>query len=145
MAQTTAPTPARLAFLLIPPLAWMALIFTLSGQPSDELDRAWWDVGLRKLAHVTEYAVLTALWWRALRHLGISRPLLLAVTICLAYAASDEVHQTFVDGRQGTPVDVLIDSIGMTIAALAIHVTTRAAGSADRRGRWPRRPAPRAP
>jgi VanZ family protein len=111
---------ARVAALLIPPLAMMALIFVLSGQPSDNVDRAWWDVLLRKLAHVTEYAVLTALWWRALRSLGVRRPILGAIAISLCYAATDEFHQTFIDGRHGTPVDVLIDSVGMTIAALLI-------------------------
>jgi VanZ family protein len=42
----------------------------------------------------------------------------LAVVIALAFSASDEFHQTFVDGRHGTPVDVLIDAIGMTLAAV---------------------------
>ena len=37
--------------------------------------------------------------------------------ISLVYAVTDEFHQTFVDGRNGTPVDVLIDSIGIAIAA----------------------------
>ena len=132
MAQTTAPTPTRLAFLLIPPVAWMALIFVLSGQASGEVDRAWWDVAARKVAHVTEYAVLTALWWRALRALGVSRPIAGAVAIALLYAVTDEFHQTFVDGRQGTPVDVIIDSIGMAIAAAVIY--------ARRRSRGPSRP-----
>jgi VanZ family protein len=132
MAQTTAPNRARLALLLLPPLVWMGIIFALSGQPSDEIDRAWWDVALRKLAHVTEYAILTALWWRALNALDVSRPLVGAVAIALLYAASDEFHQTFVDGRQGTPVDVLIDAIGMTIAAVAVY--------ARRRSRGPSRP-----
>ena len=98
----------------------MGLIFVLSGQPSDNVDRAWWDVLLRKLAHVTEYAVLTALWWRAMRSLGVRRPILVAIAISLGYAATDEYHQTFIEGRHGTPVDVLVDSIGMTIAALLI-------------------------
>ena len=132
MAQMTASNPTRLALLLGPPLVWMAVIFVLSGQPSDEIDRAWWDVAARKVAHVTEYAVLTALWWRALRALGASRPLAGAVAIALLYAASDEFHQTFVDGRTGTPVDVLIDSAGMAIAALVIY--------ARRRRRGPSRP-----
>jgi VanZ family protein len=132
MAQMTARNPTRLAALLLPPLAWMGVIFVLSGQPGDDIDRAWWDVFLRKLAHVTEYAVLTVLWWRALRALGISRPLAAAVGIALLYAGTDEFHQTFVDGRRGTPVDVLIDSIGMTIAALLIY--------ARRRSRGPSRP-----
>jgi VanZ family protein len=132
MTQMTAPNASRLAALLLPPLAWMGVIFVLSGQPGDDIDRAWWDVLLRKLAHVTEYAVLTALWWRALRALGISRPLAAAVGVALLYAVSDEFHQTFVDGRNGTPVDVLIDAIGMTVAALLIY--------ARRRSRGPSRP-----
>ena len=113
-------SPARIAALVLPPLAVMALIFFLSGQPSDNVDRAWWDFLLRKLAHVTEYTVLTLLWWRALRGLGVRRALAAAVLVSLAYSCTDEFHQTFVDGRHGTPVDVLIDSIGMVIAALAI-------------------------
>jgi len=118
MAPTTAHTPARLALLVVPPLLMMGLIFVLSGQPSDNVDRAWWDVGMRKLAHVTEYAVLTLLWWRALHGLGLRAALPAAVAISLLYACTDELHQTFVDGRHGTPVDVAVDSIGIAIAAL---------------------------
>ena len=33
------------------------------------------------------------------------------------YAATDEWHQTFVEGRHGTPVDWLIDAAGVAIAA----------------------------
>ena len=71
---------------------------------------------LRKLAHVTEYAVLTALVAGAARPRR-AVPLAVALAISLGYAATDEFHQTFVDGRHGTPVDVLIDSIGIAIAA----------------------------
>jgi VanZ family protein len=110
----------RLVALLLPPLLAMGLIFFLSAQPSDEIDRAWWDIALRKLAHFTEYAVLTALWWRALRGLGARRPLAAAIAISLGYACTDELHQTFVDGRKGTPVDVLIDSAGIATAAALI-------------------------
>jgi VanZ family protein len=115
-------SPARLAALLVPPLIAMALIFFLSAQPSDPVDRAWWDVLLRKAGHVTEYTVLVVLWWRALRGLGARFPLAGAIAIGLGYAVTDEFHQTFVDGRHGTPVDVLIDSIGMAIAATAITI-----------------------
>jgi VanZ family protein len=115
-------SPTRLAALLVPPLLAMGMIFFLSAQTSDPVDRAWWDVLLRKLAHFTEYAVLTGLWWRALRGLGARFPLAIAMAISLGYAATDEFHQTFVDGRRGTPVDVLIDSAGIAIAATAIAV-----------------------
>jgi VanZ family protein len=115
-------SPARVAALLLPPLVAMGLIFFLSAQTSEPVDRAWWDVLLRKLAHFTEYAVLTGLWWRALRGLEVRFPLAAAMAISLGYAATDEFHQTFVDGRQGTPVDVLIDSAGIAIAATTIAV-----------------------
>ena len=129
-------SPARLAALLVPPLLAMGLIFYLSAQTSDPVDRAWWDVLLRKGAHVTEYAVLTGLWWRALRGLGARFPLAIAMVISLGYAATDEFHQTFVDGRKGTPVDVLIDSAGIAIAATVIAIRDYA----RRRTRGPSRP-----
>ena len=112
---------SRLASLLLPPLVVMAMIFFLSAQQSDA-HHGLFELLLRKLAHVTEYAVLTLAWWRALRGLGVGTDnrvaIALAVAIALVYSASDELHQTFVHGRHGTPVDVLIDSIGMTIAAV---------------------------
>jgi VanZ family protein len=120
MTSATTLSPARLAALLLPPLVAMGVIFFLSAQPSDPVDRAWWDVLLRKLGHMTEYAVLTALWWRALRGLGVGRPLVLAMAISLGYAVTDEYHQTFVDGRHGTAVDVLIDLAGIVLTAGAI-------------------------
>ena len=126
------PSPARIAALVVPPLLMMGLIFVLSGQASDNVDRAWWDVVLRKAAHVTEYAVLTFLWWRALTGLGLDSALPAALAISVLYACTDEFHQTFIDGRHGTPVDVCIDAIGMAIAALLIY--------ARRRSRGPSRP-----
>ena len=123
-------SPARVAALLLPPLIVMGVIFFLSAQTSDPVDRAWWDVLLRKLAHFTEYAVLTVLWWRALRGLGARFPLAVAMAISLGYAATDEFHQTFVDGRKGTPVDVLIDFAGIATAA-AVIAALRSRAPAD--------------
>jgi len=67
---------------------------------------------LRKGAHVTEYAVLGALLYRALGR----EPLALAVGI--AYAATDELHQYFVRGRHASPVDVAIDAVGLAAGML---------------------------
>jgi VanZ family protein len=114
-------TPARIIALLAPPLLVMAAIFVLSAQTSSG-DHGFFDLLLRKLGHVTEYAVLTFLWWRALRGLRVVEDnrtaIAVAVGIAFAYAISDEFHQTFVEGRHGTPVDILIDSTGMALAAL---------------------------
>ena len=114
-------TRAALIRVLLP-LAVMAVIFILSAQPAGG-HHAWWVIVLRKLGHITGYTLLTGAWWWALRGL-VDRPLLWAVGISLAYACTDEYHQTFVPGREGTPRDVAIDAIGM---ALAAYVLTRPA------------------
>jgi VanZ family protein len=108
----------RAVLRAIAPVGLMVVIFILSAQPGGG-DHPWWDVILRKLGHVSGYALLTGLWWWALR--GVSnRPLLLAALISLAYGCTDEFHQTFVNDRTGTPVDVGIDSIGIALAVLLI-------------------------
>ena len=95
-----------------PPLALMGAIFFFSAQPDLGTGLGVWDTILRKAAHMAEYGLLWFLWHRALE---LDSPVPAAV-ITLAYAASDEFHQSFVDGRHGTPVDVLIDAVGIAIA-----------------------------
>ena len=97
------------------PLALMGVIFALSAQPDLGTGLGTVDLVARKLVHMTEYGLLLLLWLRAL---GWRAPWA-AAAIALAYAATDELHQTFVDGRHGTPVDVLIDGVGIAVAALA--------------------------
>lgn len=67
---------------------------------------------VRKGAHMAEYAVLFALYRRALRLSGARRPGMTALVMCAAYAATDEMHQGFVAGRGPSPVDVAIDTAG---------------------------------
>jgi VanZ family protein len=103
--------------LWLPVAAWCALIFGLSSIP-DLSSGLKHDFTLRKLAHVTEYAVLFFLWIRAHRPtFGPARAALWTALFCAAYAMSDEYHQTFVQGRGGTARDVLIDSLGIALAA----------------------------
>jgi VanZ family protein len=105
-------------------VVWAALIFALSSIPSLSTGLGLWDTILRKCAHTAEYAVLGALLLRA----RIGWPAALAIGI--AYAASDEVHQRFVRGRHGSPVDVGIDTIGLLIGIL---VASRASSWAQAR------------
>ena len=104
-----------------PPLALMALIFVLSAQPNLSSGLGGWDLILRKAAHMTEYGVLALLWWRALR----TRSPVPGMLVALAYSVTDEVHQTFVTGRHGAPVDVLIDGVGIALAVV-LHQRARA-------------------
>ncbi len=109
------------ADLWVPPIALMALIFFLSAQPDLSSGLGAWDFALRKIAHATIYALLFFLWWRALRGFGADgRALGAALAVTVAYAISDEWHQSFVEGRHGSPVDVLIDTAGASAAALLV-------------------------
>jgi VanZ family protein len=111
--------PRRQASLrALAPLALMGAIFYFSSQHADP-DQAWWTVVVRKLGHVGAYAALTALWTWALAG-TVRRPVLIAAAISLAYACSDEYHQSFVDTRHGSPVDVAVDTLGISLASLAL-------------------------
>ena len=112
--------PDRRLVRVLAPLVLMGAIFYFSAQPAGG-HHDWWVVVLRKLGHVTGYALLTALWAWALQGF-VRRPVLIAVCIALAYACTDEFHQTFVHGRSGSPRDVAIDAVGMAIAALLIRM-----------------------
>jgi VanZ family protein len=113
--------PLRLD-LWLPPLLLMGAIFFLSAQPSLDSGLGWVDMVGRKLIHFGEYALLAFLWWRALVTVTTPRrAALIAFALASAYAATDEYHQTFVEGRHGSPVDWLIDSAGAAAAALRLR------------------------
>lgn len=100
----------------VPPLALMALIFYLSAQP-DLSSGLEWDRYLRKVGHMAVFGLLALLWWRALGRAGI------AAAIAIAYGITDEWHQSFVEGRTGSPVDVLINSAGVMLAIAAVRAS----------------------
>ena len=115
----------RTAAVWLPPLVLMAVIFVLSSMPNDDADRGLAYLLARKAGHFTEYALLAALWWRALRtRLDARTALGVAFGIAVAYAVTDEIHQTFVETRVGSPIDVLIDTAGAA-AALALIARRR--------------------
>lgn len=94
-----------------PPLALMGLIFYLSAQSDLNSGLGVWDTVLRKGAHMAEFGLLFLLWRRALGRSGA------AAAIAIGYAISDELHQSTVEGRHGSPVDVAIDAVGVALAA----------------------------
>jgi VanZ family protein len=97
----------------LPVVVWAAVIFAFSSVPSLATDLGTWDTILRKLAHLAEYAILGALLARATRRPGA------AVALAALYAVTDEVHQLFVEGRHGAPLDVGIDAVGAIAGVLA--------------------------
>ena len=105
---------SRALSLWLPVIVWAAVIFTFSSIPSLGTGLGVWDTILRKGAHMTEYAILGLLLLRAL---GRELP---AFAVGIAYAISDEIHQHFVRGRHASPIDVLIDTVGLAIGIFVV-------------------------
>ena len=132
----------------LPALAWTAFIFllstgTFSAERTGHILRPFleWLFGempdsryaliqflVRKMAHVTVYAVLSLLWFRARRGPRSGwQPswALLALLVSVLVAVGDEFHQSFIPSRTGTPWDVLLDSFGAFLVLAALAVSTR--------------------
>jgi VanZ family protein len=146
----------------LPPLVWMALIFTASSDAKSYQHSAglvepflrwlfphlspahveWIHHLIRKCAHLTEYAVLALLLWRAIRQADGKNPpprgaaersaggwswrtTGLVLCIVFLYAASDEFHQRFVPTRTPLVSDVFIDTAGGAAGLMALWVFGR--------------------
>ena len=109
-----------------PPLVMMAVIFLFSAQPSLNSGLGVADTIGRKLVHFAEYALLAFLWARALRtRMEARRAALVALVVTSLYAATDEYHQTFVEGRHGSPLDWAVDTAGAATVTMRLRRRTR--------------------
>lgn len=136
----------------LPALIWMALIFSASSDSHSyehssrfvepflhwlfpQMSQARVEAihhFIRKCGHLTEYAVLALLLWRAVRRpvKNDPRPWVwpeagLALAIVFLYAASDEFHQSFVPTRTAQVSDVFIDTAGGAASLLALWIIGR--------------------
>lgn len=141
----------------VPLFGWMLLIFVgstdvLSAEQTSSLVAPfllWLDpqesvatittahFAVRKLGHVAEYAILATLLWCALRGTLVAFRSFVIVEFVLfasaVFAASDEIHQSFVPSRTASPNDVMIDICGAAVA-LAICFTLRRKSQRTREG-----------
>src|SRR5256714_12826057 len=141
--------PASSRFRRYAPLVlWAVLIFVgsgdlLSGSHTSILLRAvrWlfpnvrdeslavFHLLVRKAGHLTEYAILATLAARAFR--DSSHDLLrrhwswVSLLLAIAYALTDEFHQSFVPSRTASIYDSLIDSIGALMGLMIIRMRWR--------------------
>jgi len=134
-----------LAILWLPALAWMALIFIASADAESGYHGSrilgpvirWFvpdidPVALertilfaRKGVHFVTFGILAALLFRALsprmEDAWVPATGWKAWGITVAYAVSDELHQTVVPSRVGSPWDVLIDAFGAAVAVVILR------------------------
>jgi hypothetical protein len=109
--------------LWAPPVIWAFVIFAFSSYPSTRTSGFFWqEFIIKKTAHVVEYAVFTALLYRAFKESGVKKRNagLFSILIAILYAGSDEFHQSFTPGREPTIRDIFFDTIGSVLAIYSI-------------------------
>lgn len=111
---------------VLPPVLWAALIFVLSSRstlPTPSVS------GFDKVAHFGAYFVLAVLTSRAL-HLRWRGTTAAVITFVLgvAYGISDEVHQSFVPGREPDLADLVADGFGAAAGAVFWYAVIRYLG-----------------
>ena len=107
----------------LPPILWMLVIFLMSSRSRVSVTQGFLtDYIIFKSLHIIEYALLNVLLFRAFyfENHNISTSLKWSILFSIAYAFSDEFHQTGIPTRNGTTVDVFIDSIGIVGVSLII-------------------------
>lgn len=105
-------------FRWFPAIILMAVIYMASSTPSSGMPNfGWMDFVVKKGAHLFGYGLLANYY---LVGIGAQTPraAILAWVLTILYAISDEYHQTFVIGRNGTIVDVFIDAAGGGLALM---------------------------
>ncbi|MCP4583513.1 MAG: hypothetical protein GY839_18040 [candidate division Zixibacteria bacterium] len=85
------------------------------------------DFNLRdKLVHFVEFAFFGILLWRSVAQWRLplrgSKMLILALSVGIIYAASDEVHQFYVPGRDGNIMDWIADAIGLAVGVGSAYI-----------------------
>lgn len=99
----------------------MVLIFYLSSQSQESLPVPQLFPHQDKVMHMTEYAGLS---WLGL---NVFKPLtpagiIASVMFSMTFAATDEVHQAFVPGRDADVMDWLADVIGIFISGYVYYI-----------------------
>jgi len=129
-------------------IIWMVGIFIMSNQPArisdsqsggliDILSKIGLDMNnifgqlsnfiVRKCAHFLEYMILALLVLNVLKlYFNMKQVVIITIVFVFLYACSDEIHQLFVQGREGAIRDVIIDTCGgITLVLIKLFVTCK--------------------
>jgi VanZ family protein len=109
----------------LPLCVYMSAVFVVSSMPTLPTP----DPKLLKpdkLWHFLEYAILGFLAFRAFQNASgewVNRhPYLLAILFVAVFGATDEIHQSFVSGRDANPLDWMADATGGALAMGVIRL-----------------------
>lgn len=114
----------KLSKFWLPAVVWAGIIFIFSNFPTARVvPVSWQDFLFKKTIHLTEYAIFFLLWFRALKNTAdfpLPKTGRWVFIWTVFYAITDEFHQTFIYGREGTIRDVIIDGGGALLAWLIV-------------------------
>lgn len=115
------------------PIAYMASIFMLSSIPGDATNTNSASIilslipsSLQNLLHIPLFAglYLSCQWAFSPRTIKNGFTQLLIVSVCISFAALDELHQMAVPGRFASLSDFLLDSLGVTTGLIIAKHTS---------------------
>jgi VanZ family protein len=107
-----------------PALVMMAIIFFSSSLPSQSVpDFGKFELTVKKGGHALGYLLLGRACLYGFRP-GKKAPWL-AWGLCILYAITDEIHQSFVPGRSSRVLDVGIDTLGALLGLLPAMIRLR--------------------
>ena len=121
-AQTGDVSTASSDSIVLPLLRLIRRVRSLS---AGEADALYWTLQLivRKAAHVGEYALLALLIRMLAASYGCRHAGILGWALAVAYAATDELHQSLVSARSAQFSDVLVDASGAQLGVAAAWLT----------------------
>jgi VanZ family protein len=99
----------------LPFLIWAMVIFAFSSRPTKVVSQIHWkDFAVKKTAHFVEYFIFTALFYRASKFDIQDKKLrsFISAFFAIIYGVLDEIHQSFVPGREARARDVFFDFLG---------------------------------
>ena len=114
MTSSSVPPPLR----WIPAFLVMVIIFFISSLPASRLPYfGAWDLYIKKGGHALGFGLLGLAYYYALpQRLSVGYQWVLAFLMAILFALSDEFHQSFVEGRTSSLIDVVIDGVGAAVS-----------------------------
>lgn len=112
-------------------IGYAGLIFYLSSQEPEAIPVPKLFPHQDKAMHIAEYIPFGWLGMKAFMPATLTG-FLASAGFSLAYAASDEIHQSFVPGREASIMDWLADSVGILISSYVYYIKVfRSKGHAE--------------
>ena len=109
----------------------MAVILIMSSIPMDGKSGSSGfltdlDPGLQNLLHIPLYGLLAYLWMQVfVTEIGrsmsreVGRAIIFSLVITIGYGCLDELHQTFIPGRYGGLLDILLNITGAAAGVIS--------------------------